>query len=296
MAEDPYLPHENLVAPARPYSQLWRLIAGLTLAAAVAIALGRFGQEFVSVVSPGLLSTDDFELGNSPASLLVLLFSFGFVIIGVMIAARVVQKRDPMGLIGPLALTARQFWQVARLLLIIAVAVLMLPPYDMGVSLHRNLEPRIWLYLLPMSLLAVLVQTSAEEILFRGYIQQSLAARFKSQFVWMGLPALVFALGHYLPAEAGENAVLIAVWSGVFGLVTADLTARAGTLGPAIAVHLFNNVVALLIVALPDSLSGLALFTVPFSMSDPEGLREWLAVDFAMMMIAWLAARVVIRR
>ena len=75
----------------------------------------------------------------------------------------------------------------------------------------------------------------------------------------------------------------------------ADLTARAGTLGPAIAVHLVNNASALIFVSLPDSLSGLSLYTVPYSMSDTEQLRAWLVVDFALMIVGWLAARVAIR-
>jgi hypothetical protein len=89
---------------------------------------------------------------------------------------------------------------------------------------------------------------------------------------------------------------LIAIWAGVFGILMADLTARAGTLGPAIAVHLFNNVTAIMIVSSPTSLNGLALFHLPFEMSDTEALRPWLAVDFAMMLISWLTARLAIRR
>jgi membrane protease YdiL (CAAX protease family) len=147
-----------------------------------------------------------------------------------------------------------------------------------------------------VSLLVVLIQTSAEEIVFRGYIQQGLAARFKSPAVWILGPSALFALGHYLPAEAGENALLITLWAGVFGCMMADLTARAGTLGPAIAVHFFNNVTALLVFASPTSLYGLSLYLMPYEMSDGAALRPWLAVDFAMMLVTWLTARLAIRR
>jgi uncharacterized protein len=153
-----------------------------------------------------------------------------------------------------------------------------------------------WLLLLPLSLLAVLVQVSAEEIVFRGYVQQQLAARFNSPLIWMVLPSALFALGHYLPAEAGENALMVALWAGVFGILMADLTARSGSLGPAIAVHLWNNVSAILIVSLPDDLSGLALYLTPFSMDDAAAIRTWLPVDFALMLVSWLAARLAIRR
>jgi membrane protease YdiL (CAAX protease family) len=297
MDRSPYAPHEQLVAPARRHPQLWRLFAGVVLATAIAVVLSRLAQVVLFSLAPGLLQAPQaFQTGNTPVSLLVLLGSFGFVSLGVMAAARIVQKRTALSVIGPAPLAMRQFWQVSRWLLLVTLVIILLPPYDMEVELRANLPLNTWLLLLPLSLAAVLVQTSAEEILFRGYLQQGLAARFKSPLIWMGLPSLIFAAGHYLPSEAGENAVLIALWSGVFGLLAADLTARSGTLGPAIALHLFNNVTALLLVALPDSLSGLALFTLPYSMSDTEALRSWLAVDFSMMFVSWLAARVAIRR
>ena len=82
----------------------------------------------------------------------------------------------------------------------------------------------------------------------------------------------------------------------MFGVLTADLTARAGTLGPAIALHFINNVSAMLIVSLPDDLSGLALYVVPFSLEDTAAVRAWLPVDFALMIVFWLAARLAIKR
>ena len=47
---------------------------------------------------------------------------------------------------------------------------------------------------------------------------------------------------------------------------------------------------------MPDDLSGLALYLAPFSMQDAEVMREWLVVDFALMLVIWLAARLAIRR
>jgi hypothetical protein len=61
-------------------------------------------------------------------------------------------------------------------------------------------------------------------------------------------------------------------------------------------VHLVNNVASLLLVSLPDSLNGLALYTVPYDIADTEALRAWLPGDFAMLLVGWLAARLAIRR
>ena len=106
----------------------------------------------------------------------------------------------------------------------------------------------------------------------------------------------MFAAGHYAPGITGENAALVATWSCVFGLLAADLTARSGTLGPAIALHFLNNTVALLFISLPETLSGLALYLLPYDMSQTGLLRQWLFVDFAVMMVCWLTARLALRR
>ncbi|SLN62932.1 CAAX amino terminal protease self-immunity [Falsiruegeria litorea R37] len=295
MLERAYAPHEQLVGPGRAHSQLWKLLVGL-------LSIGLFVFALNTLLLGAMAGTgsdawaQSVLTGGSPAAMYILLGSFGFVTLAVALAAKQLQRRSLSSIIGPTQQTLVQFWSVLRILLILWIVVLILPPYDMGAPLESNLSLATWLVLLPLSVLAVLVQVSAEEILFRGYIQQSLAARFRSPLIWMVLPSALFALGHYVPSEAGENAVLIAVWSGVFGLLMADLTARSGTLGPAIALHLFNNMIALLFISLPDSLNGLSLYLVPYEMSDTDHLRSWLMADFAMMLVAWLAARLALRR
>lgn len=294
-----YAAHERLVGPGRENPALWRLVAGLFVIAGVAFVLNMVLQSALMSIAPEFWRAEFSKTegyGNSALPMLIMLGSFGFVTAGVAVAASLMQKRDLAGIIGPFRETLAQFWQVLRMLIIVSVVLLVLPPYSFDEPMIANLRPGLWLMLLPVSVLAILIQVGAEEVLFRGYIQQALAARFKSPLIWMVLPAGLFALGHYLPAEAGSNAGLIALWAGVFGLLMADLTARAGTLGPAIAVHLINNVSALLLVSLPDSLNGLSLYTAPFSMADQDQMQNWLIVDFAMMLVSWLAARLAIRR
>ncbi|MEO1363377.1 MAG: CPBP family intramembrane glutamate endopeptidase, partial [Pseudomonadota bacterium] len=76
----------------------------------------------------------------------------------------------------------------------------------------------------------------------------------------------------------------------------ADLTARSGTLGPAIAVHFFNNVQAILLASPRGEMSGLALFVMPFGMGDEAQMAALMPVDLGWMIVAWLAARLALRR
>jgi len=293
-----YRAHQAFIAPARNRAEVWRLLVGLFLAALAMIA---FNQLFFDVMyrlagdQRGALY-DQIISGTTPLAMYIQLFTFGFLILSVAITLRFLHHRPIRSLLGPLRPCLSQFAAVAVMLLAVGFAIFLLPPWDMGAEYLPNIALGVWVMLLPLSLLAVLVQVSAEELLFRGYVQQQLAARFRSPFVWMVLPSVLFSLGHYLPDTAGENALIIAVWAGLFGILMADLTARSGTLGPAIAVHFINNISAILIVSLPDNLSGLALYLTPFSLEDTAQLRAWLPVDFGLMVVFWLAARLAIRR
>ena len=291
--------HEALVAPARARPELWRVVVGSVLIVAVVIALNSLLAGVLAGMAP------DFWLdeiaggdapGRSPAAMLVLLLSFGFFAVGAALATNALHGRPGLTLLGPLGPAWAQFRAVLAALVAVSVVILLLPPYATGLDLELNLPPATWIALLPLSLVALLVQVSAEEIVFRGYLQSQLAARFTSPLIWMVLPALLFGAGHYVPAQAGENALLIALWAVFFGLLMADLTARAGTLGPAIAVHLVNNIAALLFMSVTDEMNGLALYVSATAADDPALIRAWLPVDVASMVVLWLTARLALRR
>ncbi|NIZ14775.1 CPBP family intramembrane glutamic endopeptidase [Phaeobacter sp. HF9A] len=289
-----YRPHETLLHEARERPELWRFLLGVVLVLMVWFALGLLSDLVFIPAVLSLAGGADVQTGTDPAGMSLRLGSFFYAILAVGLVLQSLHARSLASLTGPGARLLRQGGRVLRVQLVLLVLVALLPPYDMGAPLVPNLPFAPWLALLPLSLLLVLIQCSAEEILFRGYLQQGLAARFKSPLVWIGIPSALFGLGHYMPVMAGENAWLIVASSALYGVVLADLTARSGSLGPAIAVHFANNIWSLLVVATPTGLNGLALYLHPFAMSE-AALRHWLLVDLVMILVCWLAARLVLR-
>lgn len=295
-----YAALDTWIAPAKSRAELWRLGIGVLLFGVFYVALNTALFRFIATRAPALsrdiLGASGVGPGATPVSMLVILFSFALIVVSVGMVLGVVHRRPLWSVLGPARLAVRQFSAVVFLLGVVGAVLLVLPPYGLGIDLIQPRPVGAWLALLPIGMIAVLIQTSAEEVLFRGYLQQQLAARFRSPLVWMAIPSALFAAGHYTPQIAGDNAWLVTLWAGVFGLLMADLTARAGSLGPAMAVHFANNLSALLFISLPDSLSGLSLYILPVSMSDTEFTRAWLPVDFAAMLVFWLTARLAIRR
>ena len=97
--------------------------------------------------------------------------------------------------------------------------------------IEMNMAVSTWLLWLPVALVAVVLQTGAEELLFRGYLQSQLAARFRSQAIWLLIPSILFGFAHFGPGLPLNAALGYVVFATLFGLMAADLTSRTGTIG-----------------------------------------------------------------
>lgn len=295
-----YRAHEALVGPARGYCELWRLAVGIILIAAIHIFLIQAVWEVVlsSQLEPDREGYfDSIMAGQTPFSVLFKLFLSAMLIPAVALVAMGLHHRAAGSVLGYLRPAWGQFRVVFFVQAVLVAVLMILPPYDApGGELSSNLALGRWLMILPLSLFMLVLQCAAEELAFRGYLQQQLAARFRHPAVWMVLPAGFFAGLHYMPGEFGENAPLIALSAGLFGLAMADITARAGTLGPAIAMHVANNFIAILFIGSSDSLTGLALYRSPVDLAGPDQIGAVIVIDVVWLFVSWLAARLALRR
>ncbi len=292
-----YEPHQHLIAPARGSQELWRLGAGITLMSALFLVMSMAYTALCRAYLPVAAWGHDgrgIEDASTPWGILANLYIFALLIVALWATLLLLHTRELRGLFGPRAPALRQFGRVLAALALLTALVIALPAPE-NLTPVPHLEWDTWLAFLIPALIGVTIQVGAEEIVFRGYLQSQLAARFSHPALWMGLPSAAFAMLHYAPDQMGDNAWLVVVWAGLFGLAAADLTARSGTLGPAIALHLVNNIGALLIVAPEGAFDGLALYTYPFGVADAGIIRTWMPVDLMVLLCSWLAARVALR-
>jgi len=289
MSRSPYDPQHRLSAPARPTAELWRTGAGVVLSVALYMALAQ------GVIALALSLAPDAGQAGTAAHGLVRLASVGLLAAAVAVAAVALHTRAPRTLIGDPAQAIRDFRRVLMpmALLLALTGALQLLMFDSPPIPMRSLGS--WLLLLPFGLAATLIQSASEEIVFRGYLQQQLAARLPWPPFWLGLPSALFAAVHYAPAIYGDNALAVALWAGVFGLTMGDLTARTGSLGAAIAVHFAMNAWSILAVALPGPLVGLTLYVLPFGASDEASIRALLPAEMLHLGLGWLTARLALR-
>lgn len=297
-----YAPHLAFVAPARNRSALSTLIIGYALIeAAYYVARGATGL-FVTLLGeligyPALI--DGFDWGQNYPGLLIELTSFSFLIGATVFITWAHHSRSGWSLLGDLTDFGPTIAKVTTGCLLVFVATELAPPFY---SYEGAQFQWLRLVLLPLSIAALLIQVTAEELLYRGYLQQQLAARFENPIIWMVAVNLLFGIAHFDRNADLVYALQYVAWAFVFGMAASDLTARTGSLAAAIGYHLANNLFAFMFWAEEGVDSGLALLLFPaFDAHSDEGMAlPWFdlyyASELAMPVVLWLAARIVIRR
>jgi membrane protease YdiL (CAAX protease family) len=294
----PYAAFEILVAPARAQSEPWRLVVAVLaiVAGYLALNLAYFGglQQVLGAEGWRLLGSE-MANGETPRAVLLMLFNFATLLVSMTVVIFAFYGRGILSFVGPLPLALRDFTRVLAHLAVLNL-VLWVMPWPGSVAPQPNTDIVTWIGWLPLALAAILLQSATEELGFRGFLQAQIGARFSSPLMWMVLPSVLFALLHADPQTFGSNTWIVMLWAGVFGVLAADLTARAGNLGPAMALHLMNNVSAMLVFALAGHWDGLALQVLPVDPADTAAFRPLILLEGAAMFVSWLAARLAIRR
>jgi len=207
----------------------------------------------------------------------VLLGSIALLWPAVRIALHLVHRRHLVTVLGStLRVDRPDFWRgTAASLLVGLIGTVAWLLAGEGYARTDTTLPQWLIWFVPLAVM-VLLQSSAEELLFRGYLVQLLARRFRSPLVWAALPSIGFTLLHWYPdaTPAMNAAVLITI--GAFALSAVFLVVQTGNLGAAIGIHWGNNIVALLLFAPDDELEPVALFST-MSLSDPS----WTTSDAA---------------
>ena len=148
-----------------------------------------------------------------------------------------------VGLVSSAAGRLRWRWMllctgVAAVIAVASSALGLLLPAEAGEVVPPTENPQVWATLIVL-LLVVPLQATAEEYIFRGYLQQAVGRWLRHPAFAILLPVPLFVLGH-LYDPLGQISV------GVFAVAAGWLTWRTGGLEAAIALHVVNNLLAFL--------------------------------------------------
>jgi membrane protease YdiL (CAAX protease family) len=114
-----------------------------------------------------------------------------------------------------------------------------------------------------LALVLIPIQTSAEELFFRGYILQGFGLRLRNIWILSAISGFLFMVPHLLNPEARVNYGLMGFYYFFIGAVMAYVTLKDGRLELALGLHAANNLFSALLANYTVTvMPTLSLFTV----------------------------------
>ena len=181
--------------------------------------------------------------------LLVMLFSFIMGLVALFFVVKKIHHRSITSLI-----TARKKIDWKRVLFsfslwfVISVLLLVFSYYANPNDFHWNFKPIPFLVLVIISFLLMPLQTSFEELLFRGYLIQGIGVLTRTAWIPLIITSVIFGLLHGANPEVDKLGNWIFVYYIGTGLFLGLLTILDNGTELALGFHAANNIVAAIFV------------------------------------------------
>jgi hypothetical protein len=221
----------------------WMVVANVA-SALVALAIG--GQEGIAA-----LSRLDYAAFGPVGGFVVVMAGFPVFLAGILIAVSLIHQRHPRTLV-----TAREKISWTRVghgfvagfvpwVLLGGLGQYLLYPD----SFSFNSDLKTFALFVPIALILTAIQTTAEELFFRGYIVQGASLIWSNRVFLAIVSAVIFTLPHATNPES-QSGGWIGMFLGLFvgtGLLFAIVSLIDGTTELAIGAHFANNIAYVLL-------------------------------------------------
>jgi uncharacterized protein len=262
-------PFERWLDAARPKAKLWRLVVGVVIAVAIWIAWTlavMFGYA-IWVATGGHATSaqaaiDELVNGASPAAVMTLLVSFLGLWFGVWAAVRLMHGQAFWAIVSPEKTIRWRDFVIGLAIIAGYFALNLLFSMAAGLPMGERSDVSLleWAAMAAPICVLVFFQASGEELLFRGYVTQQLAARFRNPLIWGLLPSLAFGAIHYSNGSFAEYSTYYMLATTLFALAATVSVWRTGSLSMAMGMHTANNIGSFLFVGMDDSMNATQLW------------------------------------
>ncbi len=230
-------------------NEWWRFVLAIVLILAFWQGLGALPSvallaRVLTDGSPqtGFTSTGQFfGVGPLLGFIVIMLASILFVV-GIFLAMRFIHHRPLRTLVTPAPTFAvGRFFQgfIVWLVLLGLMSIVEAALYPGRYVLNSDL--RGYFPFVILALILIPIQTSSEELFFRGYILQGFGLRLRNIWTLSAISGFLFMLPHFLNPEARVNYVLLGLYYFLIGAVMAYISLRDGRLELALGLHAANN-------------------------------------------------------
>lgn len=209
-------------------------------------------------------------------------FPYIFCILVIFITLRWLHQRPFMTLIGAdnkfrwqRLFQAFAIWFVIQSILIF-ISYLIEPG-----NFEFTFKPVEWFLLLACALILTPIQTSTEELFFRGYILQGLGLITKQPLILMIINGILFMLPHLANPEVQRGFLWMALYYFAVGVFCTLLTLKDNRLELALGVHAANNLFHLFVTT-KDSVMQLPAIWIIKDTGEPKWLLFWYLFECAL--------------
>jgi uncharacterized protein len=242
----------------------WRYVLGLVVILFAWLVVGTVASVLVAFALSG---QPDYSVLGSFGKFLFVMAGFPFFLGGILIAVSLIHRRHPLTLItSHKKISWRRVgqgfvaWFVPSCLIGGLGQYLFYPD-----TFSFNSDLTTFALFVPLALVITAIQTTTEELFFRGYIVQGASLVWTNRVFLALVSAVIFTVPHLLNPEAIAGGWLT-VFSNYFlvpGLVWTVVSLIDGTTELAIGVHFANNIGGILVInAAGSAVTTPALFTV----------------------------------
>ncbi len=217
---------------------MWLIVGSIVTVVFMGFVFAKRGLPFSQVER----QFDTFLKSASIESFITINLQFIFFLIGIFLVVKLIHNRKYLSLISTESKINFQrlfagfgVWFLMQAILI-AIALISDPK-----NYKFTFNPVQWFPLLIAALILTPIQTSSEELFFRGYLIQGLSCITKNKYLLIIITGLLFMFPHLLNPEVKRGFVLMAMYYFSFGALAAFITLKDNRLELALGVHAANN-------------------------------------------------------
>ncbi|PKB15048.1 CPBP family intramembrane glutamic endopeptidase [Flavobacterium sp. 5] len=202
-------------------------------------------------------------------NLFLLLFSYVLALGGIYLVVRFLHHQTFMSVV-----TARKkidwkrvlfsFLVWAAITLVSTLVTYYLNPADFKI----NFQPIPFFILLIIATLLIPIQTSVEELIFRGYLMQGFANLSKNKWIPLLMTSTIFGLLHLSNPEVSKLGNIIMVYYIGTGLLLGIMTLMDDGMELALGFHAANNLIGALLIT--SDWSAFQTYSIFKDVSEPE--------------------------
>ncbi len=194
-------------------------------------------------------STGDFVGADTLGNYVLMHIGFLCYLVTFLLAVRFEHKRPILSLITrnqsiDWKKMGKSFGVFSALLSLVLIGDYLLAPETFEFSLN----PDRFLLFAPVALILTPMQTTTEEIFFRGYLLQMTAFLTRNRFVLVFISGVLFMLPHLVNPETALGFLPVSLTYFAIGAFLTLVTLKGNGLESALGLHAANNLFALLVV------------------------------------------------